>query len=122
LTGDFNTHFGEFLVRYILSGAADLLKIPKENKKRAVRPSVSLIREFKEQTQALRGVLTPRSSVSRADLPEAEMPSEVKELSEAEMAHSMIKSGRDLESKVVSHPMHTASVYGLNSIVDFIFH
>ncbi|CAO3574156.1 unnamed protein product [Mortierella alpina] len=50
------------------------------------------------------------------------MPSEVKEPVEAERIHSMIKSGRDLDTKVVSHPIYTASVYSLNAIVDFIFH
>ncbi|KAF9943897.1 hypothetical protein BGZ70_005303, partial [Mortierella alpina] len=92
LTGDFNAHLGEFLIRYILSGNADLLKTPLETRKRATRPSDSLIIEFKEQTQALRGVLTPRTSVSKADKPEADMPSEVKEPAEAERVHSMIKS------------------------------
>ena len=93
----------------------------KETKKRATQPSDSLLKDFKGQTQALRGVLIPRASFSKADKPEADMPSEVKEPVEAERIHSMIKSGRDLDTKVVSHPIYKASVYSLNAIVDFIF-
>ncbi|CAO3574155.1 unnamed protein product [Mortierella alpina] len=122
LTDGFNAHLGEFLVKHILSGTTDLLKILKETRKRATRPSDSLLKDFKGQTQALRGVLIPWASVSKADKPEADMLSEVKEPVEAERIHSMIKSGRDLDTKVVSHPIYTASVYSLNAIVDFSFH
>ena len=78
---------------------------------------------FKAQTQALRGVLTPSGSVSKAyKLKAVERPSEVKRLSEAEKLSTMIKAGRDLMDMVVSNPMHTASVYGLDTNIDFIFH
>ncbi|KAF9286288.1 Protein angel 2 [Mortierella alpina] len=122
LTGDFNTHLGELLVKYVLLGTANLGQIPKGKARRAVKPSDSLLSEFKVQTRALRNVLTPTSSVSKADKPKAAKPSEVKEPSEAEKLHAMIKAGRDLMNTVVAHPLHMSTVYDLTSIVDFIFH
>ncbi|KAF9277099.1 hypothetical protein BGZ68_009528, partial [Mortierella alpina] len=117
-TGDFNVIRNDMLAKYVVSGSLNLEKMWRKSKK---TPS-STVNGFKCQTQALRGVLTPSSSVSEADKPKAVKPSEVKKPSEADKLRLMIKSGRDLMHTTVSHPIYTASVYGLNTIVDFIFH
>ncbi|KAF9981544.1 hypothetical protein BGZ75_007110 [Mortierella antarctica] len=118
LTGDFNAHLRDAIIKFIRSGSVDLKRI-RENKARAPDSALS---EFKAQTQAMRGVFTPSTSVSKADKPEAEMPSEVMKPSKAEELHNMIKSGKDLMDTVVVHGMYTASVYTSKPIVDFIFH
>ncbi|KAF9943492.1 hypothetical protein BGZ72_003962, partial [Mortierella alpina] len=93
LAGDFNVPLNDFLIEYIRSGSADLTQMPLGRKKRAVRVSDSAMRAFKAQTQALRGVLTPSSSVSKAyKLKAVEKPSEVKKPSEAEQLSAMIKA------------------------------
>ncbi|KAF9944270.1 Protein angel 2, partial [Mortierella alpina] len=120
MTGDFNVFRCDRLIKYITTGSLDLalVKTPQ------LKPEPSTLREFKAQTQALRDVLSPSSSVSRADQPAVRMPDEVKTPSEAEEYHDFIKSGMDLAKKNtwVSHPIHTASVYSLSTLVDFIFH
>ncbi|KAF9949189.1 hypothetical protein BGZ72_008995 [Mortierella alpina] len=116
LTGDFNVTCREVLAKFVMEGSLELVRMCKN------KQSPTILKGFKSQTQALRGVLEPSSSVSKADKLKAAKPSEVKVPSEAEKLHALIKSGRDLMDTVVSHPVHTASVYGLNNIVDFIFH
>ncbi|KAG9319750.1 hypothetical protein KVV02_003200 [Mortierella alpina] len=99
LTGDFNAHLRDAIIKFIRSGSVDLKRI-RENK---VRAPDSALSEFKAQTQVMRGVFTPSTSVSKADKPEAEMPSEVMKPSKAEELHNMIKSGKDLMDTVVVH-------------------
>ncbi|KAF9947764.1 Protein angel 2 [Mortierella alpina] len=123
LTGDFNAHLGDFLIEYVLSGSVDLRQMPIEKRKNPVILTGSMMRAFKAQTQALRVLPAPSSSVSMAPkLKAVEKPSEVKKLSEAENLSTMIRAGRDLMDMVVSNTMRTSSVYGLDTIVDFIFH
>ncbi|KAG9321233.1 hypothetical protein KVV02_008153 [Mortierella alpina] len=122
-TGDFNAHLGDFLIEYILSGSADLAQMPLESRKRLFKASDSLLRGFKIQTQALRDVLSPPTSVSKAEKSEEQKAktkkqSQVKELSVAEKQRTMIKSHKDLMDMAVSHPMHTASVYSLATNID----
>ncbi|KAF9937507.1 hypothetical protein BGZ70_006671, partial [Mortierella alpina] len=72
LTGDFNLDRSDRLIKYITSGSLDLALI----KTRQLKPAPSTLREFKAQTQALRDVLSPSSSVSKADNRPARMPDE----------------------------------------------
>ncbi|CAO3566088.1 unnamed protein product [Mortierella alpina] len=120
LTGDFNFNQRDPLIKYITTGSLDLALMET----RQLKPEPSTLRKFKAQTQALRDVLSPSSSVTKADKPAVRMPAEVKQPSEAEEYHDYIKSGMDLAKKNtwVSHPIHTASVYDMNTLVDFIFH
>ncbi|CAO3574157.1 unnamed protein product [Mortierella alpina] len=95
LTGDFNAKRCDKLAKFITTGFLDLarMKIP-----------AATLEAFMAQTQPLRDVLAPPSSVSTEPSPNS------------------IEPDADLENTVVSHAMHTASVYDMKTIVDFIFH
>ncbi|KAF9947476.1 Glucose-repressible alcohol dehydrogenase transcriptional effector [Mortierella alpina] len=95
LMGDFNLKRSDKLIKFITTGSLDLaqMKAPR-----------ATLKAFMAQTQPLRDVLAPPRSVSTEPSP------------------NQIESDVDLETMVVSHPMHTASVYSMKSIVDYIFY
>ncbi|KAF9943825.1 hypothetical protein BGZ70_005379, partial [Mortierella alpina] len=117
LTGDFNVKCGDILVEYITSepGADD--DPPDEAKPQDLK-------RLQASDPASEGCPCTLKLGVEGSKPAADMPSEVKEPSEAEKYRNLIKSGLNLSLKntMVFYPIHIASVYSLSSIVGFIFH
>ncbi|KAF9947322.1 hypothetical protein BGZ70_002736 [Mortierella alpina] len=95
LTGDFNVNRSDKLAKFITTGSLDMVRMKP--------PPPATLKAFIAQTQPLRDVLSRPSLVSMEPSP------------------NPIESGVDLENMVVSHPVHAAIVYSVNSIVNFIF-
>ncbi|KAF9573975.1 hypothetical protein EC968_007661 [Mortierella alpina] len=86
--------------------SADLSQILVKRRGALKAPPSDMVTEFKTQIQGLRGVYTLPKNNS---------------VCVAGTLQAMIRQGKDMWDTVVSHPVYTTSVYGLDTNVDFIF-
>ncbi|KAF9952630.1 Glucose-repressible alcohol dehydrogenase transcriptional effector [Mortierella alpina] len=139
LTGDMNSTADSLVLEYVLKGLVDLSSVAEENFSWSRSPfssgpvdenHLSRVKVFKSETLELRDLVPPmasaypkakRSKSWTADPVDFAAPVVSAYVPKSETLRHMIKTHRDLEDHIVTHPLQLKSVYNLQ-IVDFILY